>query len=107
MSKTTVSTPEAREDVGERPAALGVGVVDGQPGGRVVVAPLGAAGLRGSAEAVLGAEDGGQLHPGVRVHHVDDVPYSGVSGLAEAGGAPPVIPVGLVTMPTRSPSSRR
>lgn len=61
------------EDVGQRPAALQVRVVDGQARGRVVVAALGAAGLCGAAEAVFRAEDGDQVHAVVRVHDVDDV----------------------------------
>ncbi|GLP72390.1 hypothetical protein TUSST3_90080 [Streptomyces sp. TUS-ST3] len=30
--------------------------------------------MRGAPEAVLGAEDGPQVHSFVRMHHVDDVP---------------------------------
>jgi acyl-homoserine lactone acylase PvdQ len=62
-----------REDVGQRLPALQIRVVDREAGRRVVVAALGAAGLGGAAEAVLGAEDGHQVHPVVRVHDVDDV----------------------------------
>src|SRR5690606_41813165 len=61
------------EDVGERLTALEVGVVHRQAGGGSVVAALGAARLGGAPEAVLRAEDGGQPHPGVGVHDVDDV----------------------------------
>ncbi|CAB46791.1 hypothetical protein [Streptomyces coelicolor A3(2)] len=64
-----------REHVSERLPALQVRVVDRQPGGGVVVAALGAARLRRTAEAVLGAEDGGQVHPVVGVHDVDDVAH--------------------------------
>ena len=51
---------------------------------RVVVAALGPA--RAGAvppEAVLGAEDGGQVHPFVGVQHVDDV--TDVAGDARSG----------------------
>jgi hypothetical protein len=64
-------------DVGERLPALAVGVVDGKPGARVGVETLRATGLRRPAEAVLGAEDGGQVHPIVAVHHVDLVTQVG------------------------------
>ncbi len=70
------------EDVGEGAAALEVGVVDGEAGRGVVVAAFGAAGLGGPPEAVLGAEDGDEVHPVVGVHDVDDV--AGVTG--DAGG---------------------
>ena len=73
MSKTTVSTPDAVKMSASGLPALQVRVVDRQPGRRVVVAPLGAARLRRAPEAVLGAEDGDQVHPVVGVHDVDDV----------------------------------
>lgn len=62
------------EDVGECLTALQIRVVDRESGRRVVVAALGPARLRGAPEAVLGAEDGDQVHAVVGVHHVDDVP---------------------------------
>ncbi|CAM5273240.1 hypothetical protein SCALM49S_10345 [Streptomyces californicus] len=65
------------EHVGQVLPVLEVRVVDRQPGRRVVVAPLGAARLRGAPETVLRAEHGRQLHPGVRMHDVHDVPYVG------------------------------
>ena len=61
----------AAEDVGERVAALQVGVVDRQPGALVDVAALRAAGLRRAAEAVLRAEDGDQVDLVRGRHHVD------------------------------------
>ncbi|CAM5270385.1 hypothetical protein STENM327S_04977 [Streptomyces tendae] len=102
-----------RQHVRERLPALQVRVVDRQPGRGVVVAPLRAARLRRTAEAVLGAEDGRQVHPVVGMHHVDDVahipgdagrigddadllpPERGVAAVGEAleAGAQPAAPV--------------
>nr|BBJ54876.1 hypothetical protein SAVMC3_75050 [Streptomyces avermitilis] len=37
---------------------------------------------------MLRTEDRGEVHPVVRVHHVDDVAHSPTLGFARAGGAP-------------------
>src|SRR5690606_11576067 len=87
------------EDVGDRLTALEVGVVHRQAGGGIVVAALGAARLGGAPEAVLRAEDGGQPHPVVAVHDVDDVARvaGDAGGVGDDADALPVeqgVPVG-------------